>query len=564
MPSRQGKDNSPKIHIIHYGDPWCWYSWGLEPVMQRLHEVYGDEIAIVYKMGGVFNDLDNWRTKYGVNDDTALLQWVAESDKMMKNPFDLDYVLKSGMRDTWRACIAVKAAELQGEEFMLRFYRKLMEAIQIYSQDGSNEEILKKVASASGLDIARFISDIRGSKASSMFHDDRHSMAADRSNFFSLLIVNKESGERKLVSGYTSEEYERVIDELSGKRIGKKTPIDIIEYFDKRKGLLITLHEISEVFKIDEGDAERRLSGLSETGFLKKQVIDSRSYWLLPEETRVSKLTLEQVNLSHVTERAKVTEPDKLEEVVKVTVQKLYTEVAEKPKGIFHFPVGREGTRVAGYSDDELDKIPATAVESFAGVGYPHKTNSIREGDVVLDVGSGSGTDLLVAAIRTGPRGGVIGVDMTDAMIVKAKANVEKSGFKNIKIVKGEATDIPLDDNSVDVVTSNGVLNLVPDKEKAFNEIFRVLKPGGKLQLADIVAQQDVQAACGIVPQLWADCIGGAAVESDYLEMIRKAGFRDVKVVDRIDYFAKSPETIRRLTETFDAESVVISANKPR
>jgi SAM-dependent methyltransferase len=380
-----------------------------------------------------------------------------------------------------------------------------------------------------------------------------------------LLIVSKETNERKLVSGYTSEEYEKVIDAMSGGRLAKKTPIDIVEYFDKRKGFLVTTREISEVFKTNEGDAERRLSGLNKTGFLKKvQVTDAGGYWSLPEDAHVPELTLEQVNLSHVTERAKVTEPAKLEEVVKVAVQKLYTEVAERPRGTFHFPVGREGTKVAGYPNEELDKISSTAVESFAGVGYPHRTNSIREGDVVLDVGSGSGTDILVAAIRTGPRGRVIGLDMTDAMIAKAQANVDKSGLKNIRIVNGEATKIPLDDSSVDVVTSNGVLNLVPDKQKAFNEIFRVLKPGGRLQIADIVAQEDVQATCGIVPQLWADCIGGAAVERDYLETIRKAGFRDVRVVDRIDYFAKSPETTRRLTKTFGAESVVISAKKVR
>jgi SAM-dependent methyltransferase len=278
----------------------------------------------------------------------------------------------------------------------------------------------------------------------------------------------------------------------------------------------------------------------------------------------VPELTLQQVSLSHVTERAKVTEPARLEQVVKVAVQRLYTDVAERPRGVFHFPVGREGTRVAGYLDEELDKIPATAVESFAGVGYPHKTNSIKEGDTVLDVGSGSGTDLLVAAIRTGPRGRVTGLDMTDAMIEKARSNIEKSGLKSAKVVKGEATNIPLGDGSIDVVTSNGVLNLVPDKQKAFSEIFRVLKQGGRLQLADIVTSEDVQAACGIVPQLWADCIGGASVEKDYLDMIRKAGFSDVEVVDRIDYFASSPESVRRLTKTFGAESVVISARKPK
>jgi SAM-dependent methyltransferase len=153
---------------------------------------------------------------------------------------------------------------------------------------------------------------------------------------------------------------------------------------------------------------------------------------------------------------------------------------------------------------------------------------------------------------------------MTDAMIEKARSNIEKSGLKNVKVVKGEATKIPLGDDSIEVITSNGVLNLVPDKQKAFDEIFRVLKQGGRLQLADIVTKEDVQAACGIVPQLWADCIGGASVERDYLDMIRKAGFSDVEVVDRIDYFARSPESVRRLTKTFGAESVVISARKPK
>jgi ubiquinone/menaquinone biosynthesis C-methylase UbiE len=156
----------------------------------------------------------------------------------------------------------------------------------------------------------------------------------------------------------------------------------------------------------------------------------------------------------------------------------------------------------------------------------------------------------------------VTGLDVTDAMLAKARANIAKSGLKNIRVVKGDATKMPVDDASVDVVTSNGVLNLVPDKERAFQEIFRVLKPGGKLQLADIVTATDVQAVCGVVPQLWADCIGGASVEKQYLERIKNAGFYDVEVVDRVDYFSKSPEATRRLTETFGAESVVIAAKK--
>lgn len=559
-----GRDDLPDISVIHYGDPWCWYSWGLEPVVQRLHEVYGDGIGIVYRMGGVFTDLDDWRAKYGVGDDEALANWIAECDQMMRNPFNLNYVSQCGMKDTSKVCIAVKAAQIQGEEAMEKFYRKLMEAIQIHAQDGSREEILKNVARQSGLDVKRFIVDLNHQKASSAFAEDRKMMEADQGTFFSLLIINNRSGERRLVSGYTSDEYEKSIDEVSGRKLGKRIPIDMIEYLDKRRGLLITTREVSEVFKIDERNAEKRLSALAKSGLFKRvEAAKACHYWTFPEDVKAPRLTLEQVSLSHVTERAQVTEPAKLEDIVKTAVKKLYTEVAEKPRGVFHFPVGREGTRVSGYPDELLDKIPATAVESFAGVGYPHGTNSIKKGDTVLDVGSGSGTDILVAALKTGPQGHVIGLDMTDAMIEKARANVEKSGFKHVKVVKGDATRIPLEDDSVDVVTSNGVLNLVPDKQKAFSEIFRVLKPGGRLQLADIVTQKNVQAVCGIVPQLWADCIGGAAVEEEYLDAIRKAGFSDTRVVDRVDYFSKSPESTRRLTETFGAKSVVIAARKP-
>ncbi len=181
-----------------------------------------------------------------------------------------------------------------------------------------------------------------------------------------------------------------------------------------------------------------------------------------------------------------------------------------------------------------------------------------------MDVGSGSGTDVLYAALKVESTGKVFGLDMTPAMIEKARKNIEIMGAENVKILEGNATRIPLPDASVDVVTSNGVLNLVPDKDKAFQEIFRVLKPGGKLQIADIVVQEDVGAVCGINPQLWADCIGGAAVEKEYLTSIKDAGFTDVRCVNRLDYFKKSSsEYTRKITKTFGAESVVLSARKP-
>lgn len=149
-------------------------------------------------------------------------------------------------------------------------------------------------------------------------------------------------------------------------------------------------------------------------------------------------------------------------------------------------------------------------------------------------------------------------------MIEKARANVDKMQAKNVKIIKGDATEMPFEDASIDVVTSNGVLNLVPDKKRAFQEIFRVLKPGGRIQIADIVVQSDVQKVCGLIPQLWADCIGGAAVESEYLKTIKDGGFENVKILNRIDYFSASEsENTKRLTRTFEAESVVIVGTKP-
>ncbi len=276
-------------------------------------------------------------------------------------------------------------------------------------------------------------------------------------------------------------------------------------------------------------------------------------------------MLLKTLEVSHITSPAQQPGEKKMEEVITKAIVNLYTQVASDPHKTYHFPLGREALTYVGYKKDELDRLPEGAVESFAGVGYPHASNAIKAGDTVLDIGSGSGTDVLVSSLRAGPKGRVMGLDITDAMIEKARVNISKMGAKNVKIIKGNATKIPLEDESVDVVTSNGVLNLVPDKKKAIEEIFRVLKPGGKIQVADIVVQKDVQKVCGLVPQLWADCIGGAALEGAYLDTMRKAGFKGVGIIKRLDYFAASPsDNTKRLTRAFGAESVVITAIKPK
>lgn len=558
--------SKPIIEIIHYADPWCWYCWGLEPVLQRLREVYGENLQITYRMGGVFDNMKEWLDHYGIEDDKALLEWIQENDKLMRNPFNVEYLLQSGVKSTWPACVAVKAAEIsQGREHAELFYRKLLEAAHVKAQNISRPEVIEKLARESGIDTKDLINKLGDKKSEVMFNEDRKKMEAEKGNYYSLAISNKLTGKRVVISGYTSENYEKAIDELTDSKLPKKTPIDILEYFDKRRGTMITPREIAEVFKISQEESESRLKGLSNSGGLEQIGIEKAgNYWELPLDLHLQKLTLEQVNLSHVTASSKVTEEAKLEEVVTNAVQKLYSEVASQPEKGFHFPVGRSAASFVGYPQEELDDIPKKAAESFAGVGYPHIANSIMKGDTVLDIGSGSGTDIFVSALRTGPVGRVIGLDFTDLMIAKATRNIEESNFRNIRIVKGDATRIPVDDNSVDVVTSNGVLNLVPNKQKAFREIFRILKRGGRLQFADIVVHEDVQAVCGLVPQLWADCIGGAVSEKDYLEMLKNTGFENAKVTNRLDYFSKAAsENIRRLANTFGAESVVISARKP-
>lgn len=245
-------------------------------------------------------------------------------------------------------------------------------------------------------------------------------------------------------------------------------------------------------------------------------------------------------------------------------VQDMYSEVANLPDKIFHFPTGRAACLFVGYPEEQLDGLPATAVESFAGVGCPFVISAIHKGDTVLDIGSGSGTDELIVAALAGPRGKVYGLDITAAMRAKFQTNIERMGANHIEVLEGNAEQIPLPDSSMDVVTSNGVLNLVPDKPRAFAEIFRVLRPGGRLQLADIVLANPVSDECRKNPQLWAECIVGAAQEDAYLEMFRAAGFSEVGVQSRLDYFAGSSNAeTRAVAASFGACSIVMHARKP-
>lgn len=251
-------------------------------------------------------------------------------------------------------------------------------------------------------------------------------------------------------------------------------------------------------------------------------------------------------------------------DVILDAVRAMYTAVADRPDEEYHFPTGRRACDHVGYPADVLDRLPPAAIESFAGVGYPFAADVIRAGDTVLDIGSGSGTDLLIAALETGPAGRAIGLDMTAAMRRKAEGIARAMGLDNVELLDGNAEEIPLPDASVDVVTSNGVLNLVPDKAAAAREIERVLRPGGRVQIADIVVRDVPSDECRSNPQLWAECIVGATTGEDYLDTFRAAGLDEVERLSELDYFAASTsESTRRTAGGFGAHTIVMRARKP-
>ena len=512
--------DSHAVEVVHFADPWCFWSWGLEPILRRLKEVYGDQIKVEYRMGGITDDIGQWRKDYDVAEDEALRTWVRDSASLTRVPTDPDFYLRTKVETTWPACVAVKAAQMQSEELAERFLRRLMETIQVEAKNGNREEVYRPIAEEVGLNTAALTRDIKAGKARELFEQD---MKAMNVSFLTLILVNRRTRESKTVGeDFTARRYEQTVDELTGGELRKNRPADLLGYFERHSGNLISAKEIGEVFQTSEKDAERQLDSLAKDGFLRKQQYPFGALWIgVKSEGKTEALTVEQLNTSHITGTADLGAETDAGRIITDAVKNLYTQVATNPKKTYHFPLGRPAALFVGYKEEELKQIPESAVESFAGVGYPHASNAIRPGDTVLDIGSGSGTDILVASLRTGSHGKVIGLDFTDAMIEKARNNIRKMKSGNVKVVKGDATKIPLEDRSVDVVTSNGVLNLVPDKAKAFQEIHRVLKPGGRIQIADIVVQKDVQKACGLIPQLWADCIGGAAVEKDYLRLLQ-------------------------------------------
>ena len=202
--------------------------------------------------------------------------------------------------------------------------------------------------------------------------------------------------------------------------------------------------------------------------------------------------------------RSRVAQPvDVDSQTLRDAIKGEYKEVAEHPGKGFHFHTGRRLTKIVGYQDEWFKGVSELAVESFAGTGNPFAMGALADGERVVDVGSGGGIDSLIAARMVGPAGQVVGVDMTPAMLDRARAAAAGSGISNVEFREGYMEELPVPDGWADVVISNGVLNLTPDKQKAVGEMFRVLRPGGRLQVADILVDREVPEGAKKRIELW-------------------------------------------------------------
>jgi arsenite methyltransferase len=247
-------------------------------------------------------------------------------------------------------------------------------------------------------------------------------------------------------------------------------------------------------------------------------------------------------------------------ERLEAEVKDMYRHVAHGDEAELHFEVGRPLAEHLGYPTDLLDGIPAEALASFAGVGYHLDLAALEAGDEVLDLGSGSGTDVFCAAVQVGQSGRVVGVDITDAQIEKAARLRDRHGFSRLELVEAHIEDLPFDDESFDAVISNGVINLSPVKDRVFAEAARVLRPGGRLAIADIVSGKPLKERTRRNVELWAACIAGAIPRSSYLDAIEAAGLR-VGDVRRNNYEFTSERALSACS-TYEVQSISLVAVK--
>ena len=239
-------------------------------------------------------------------------------------------------------------------------------------------------------------------------------------------------------------------------------------------------------------------------------------------------------------------------------VQDMYRAVAERPHEEFHFETGLRLAERLGYPPADLDRIPVGAVESFAGVGYFFDLLQLRAGERVLDLGSGAGMDAFVAAEQVGREGIVVGVDMTDEQLTKAERLRREAGYEHVSFRSGRIDQLPFADASFDVVISNGVINLAPAKDAVFGEVARVLRPDGRIAMADIVTEVALTDAIVADVDLWASCIGGAPQQDEYRQAMARAGLQVETMQDNPYEFLS--EQARNASSTFGVKSVSLLA----
>ena len=229
-------------------------------------------------------------------------------------------------------------------------------------------------------------------------------------------------------------------------------------------------------------------------------------------------------------------------EALRASIRDEYAAVALEPDRGFHFHTGYRLAAILGYPQEWIESLPRGAVVSMAGTGNPFALGDIRSGERVVDCGSGAGADALIAARLVGPTGRVIGVDMTPEMLATARVSADEAGLTNVEFREGLLEALPVETDWADVVISNGVLNLVPDKAVALAEMHRVLRPGGRLLAADIVLERAVSATSKHDVSLWTGCIAGGLLADELLALIAAAGFVDIELVPGGDVFAGAPQ----------------------
>lgn len=248
-------------------------------------------------------------------------------------------------------------------------------------------------------------------------------------------------------------------------------------------------------------------------------------------------------------------------EALRALVRDKYAKVATDPDAGFHFHTGRKLAHLLGYDPALVDHLPDRAVESFAGVANPFSLFPLGQGDRVVDVGSGGGFDSFVAAQLVGAEGQVVGVDMTPAMLEKSRGTAALLGWGHVEFWEGLAESLPVEDGWADVVISNGVLNLTADKPRVLAQIFRVLRPGGRLQFGDIALGRPVPEAAACDVELWTDCIAGGQSTDQWRELLQAAGFVGVEVGPPVDTFGGAPG--ERNARSFEVHGYAFFARRP-